>query len=101
MDKTQKNRYSGFFRPTGASWRITLAKPVIDATVLASLKSIPSWFAIKSDLEKGGLSVEEQNKRQTDLYLLEYQKEQRYIDNIIKKDAETKRIFNELYNGNY
>ena len=97
LDKTQKNRYSGFFRPTGASWRITLAKPVIDATVLASLKSIPSWFAIKSDLEKGGLSVEEQNKRQTELYLLEYQKEQRYIDNIIKKDAETKRIIEELF----
>ena len=101
LDKTQKNRYVGYFRPTGASWRITLAKPVIDAKVSASLKSILSWPAIKSDLEKGGLSVEEQNKRQTDLYLLEYQKEQRYIDNIIKKDAETKRIIEELYNVNH
>ncbi|MBO6249573.1 MAG: hypothetical protein J6N54_12240 [Bacteroidales bacterium] len=97
LDKTQKNRYSGFFRPTGASWRITLAKPVIDATVLASLKSIPSWFAIKSDLENGGLSIEEQNKRQTNMYLSEYQIEQRYIDNIITADVETKRIFEELF----
>ena len=50
LDKTQKNRYVSYFRPTGASWRLTLAKPVIDAKVLASLKSIPS-SAIKSDLE--------------------------------------------------
>ncbi|MBQ5980465.1 MAG: hypothetical protein IJL58_10655 [Bacteroidales bacterium] len=97
LDKTQKNRYVSYFRPTGASWRLTLAKPVIDAKVLASLKSIPSWSAIKSDLEKGGLSIDEQNQRQTDLYLSEYQKEQRYIDNIIKQDAETKRIYEELF----
>jgi hypothetical protein len=97
LDKTQKNRYVGYFRPTGASWRLTLAKPVIDAKVLASLKSIPSWSAIMSDLEKGGLSIDEQNQRQTDLYLSEYQKEQRYIDNIIKQDAETMRIFEELF----
>ena len=97
LDKTQKNRYVSYFRPTGASWRLTLAKPVIDAKVLASLKSIPSWSAIKSDLEKGGLSIDEQNQRQTDLYLSEYQKEQRYIDNIIKQDAETMRIFKELF----
>ena len=65
--------------------------------MLASLKSIPSWSAIKSDLENGGLSIEEQNKRQTNMYLSEYQKEQRYIDNIIKADVETKRIFEELF----
>ena len=97
LDKTKKNRYSGYFRPTGASWRLTLAKPVIDAKVLASLKSIPSWPAIKSDLENGGLSIDEQNQRQTDLYLSEYQIEHRYIDNIIKQDAETMRIFEELF----
>lgn len=97
LDKTQKNRYVGYFRPTGASWRLTLAKPVIDAKVSASLKSILSWPAIKSDLEKGGLPIDEQNQRQTDLYLSEYQREQRYIDNIIKQDAETKRLFEELF----
>ena len=97
LDKTQKNRYVGYFRSTGASWRLTLAKPVIDAKVSASLKSILSWPAIKSDLEKGGLSIDEQNQRQTDLYLSEYQREQRYIDKIIKQDAETKKIFEELF----
>ena len=97
LDKTQKNRYVGYFRPTGASWRLTLAKPVIDAKVSASLKSILSWPAIKSDLERGGRSIDEQNQRQTDLYLSEYQREQRYIDNIIKQDAETKRFFEELF----
>jgi hypothetical protein len=96
LDKTQKNRYVGYFRPTGASWRLTLAKPVIDAKVSASLKSILSWPAIKSDLEKGGLSIDEQNQRQTDLYLSEYQREQRYIDKIIKQDAETREIIKEL-----
>ena len=101
LDKTKKNRYSGYFRPTGGSWRVTLAKPVIDAKVSAYLNTIPVWPAIKSDLEKGGLSIDEQNQRQTDLYLSEYQKEQRYIDNIIKHDAETKRIIEELYNGNH
>ena len=96
LDKTQKNSYVSYFRPTGASWRLTLSKPVIDAKVSASLKSIPSWSAIKSDLEKGGLSIEKQNQRQTELYLSEYQKEQRYIESIIKQDAETREIIKEL-----
>ena len=101
LDKTQKNSYVSYFRPTGASWRLTLAKPVIDAKVSASLKSIPSWSAIKSDLEKGGLSIEKQNQRQTELYLSEYQKGRRFIDTIIQKDVETKGIFEELYNVNH
>ena len=49
------------------------------------------------DSRPGGLSIDEQNQRQTDLYLSEYQREQRYIDNIIKQDAETKRFFEELF----
>ena len=97
LDNTQKNRYSVYFRPTGAPWRVTLVKPGIDEKAFACLKNIPSWPAIKMDLEKVGLSIDEQNQRQTNLYLSEYLKEQRYIDNCIHSDTETKSLYEELF----
>lgn len=99
LDKASKNRYSKYFKPTGAAWRVTMAKAELDPTSLDYLMNIPSWPEIRNDIESGGKSINEQNRSQTDLFHSKYQNKLKSIENLTSRDEETRMIIQELYSS--
>ena len=107
LDKQLKQKYSRYFTPSGATWRVTLADPTIDHIIQGMMNRDKLWRDVKIDLTVGGRSLEDQNALQTRLYLTSAASggastpSQSEIDRVFEvcssRDRKSREIFTSLY----
>ena len=107
LDKQLKQKYSRYFTPSGATWRVTLADPTIDHIIQGMMNRDKLWRDVIIDLTVGGRSLEDQNALQTRLYLTsaasggEATPSQSEIDRVFEvcssRDRKSREIFTSLY----
>ena len=107
LDKQLKQKYSRYFTPSGATWRVTLADPTIDHIIQGMMNRDKLWRDVKIDLTVGGRSLEDQNALQTRLYLTSGASggaatpSQSEIDRVFEvcssRDRKSREIFTSLY----